>query len=203
MVATSATPTGPFGVVTPSARMDVKGGGDFALIIDGGAAYIAYDAWANQHTVTVQRLADDFRDATPGASTGALSPSNNEAPAIFRRGAFFYLLYGHTCCFCKGGAGARVSVASHPMGPWIDTGVELNPGPTGGDHVIPAQNNFVIALNGSAGAQFIFTADMWSSAPDGLKSHDLQYWSPLSFDDSLVPPAIAPLKWIDSFTLTL
>ena len=48
--------------------------------------------------------------------------------------------------------------------------------------------------------------DRWSSALDGLKSHDLQYWQPLAFSGdsgagAARPPAIAALEWRDWFEL--
>lgn len=43
---------------------------------------------------------------------------------------------------------------------------------------------------------------MWSSGPDRLKSHDIQYWSPpLEFDDSVSPPSIKPMTFVDSWTI--
>jgi len=46
---------------------------------------------------------------------------------------------------------------------------------------------------------------MWQSAEDGVKAHDLQFWSPLMFvNDSSSGLALPqPLKWIDSFTLDM
>ena len=38
---------------------------------------------------------------------------SNEAPILFSRHGWYYLLYGHTCCFCQPGSGARVQVSSH------------------------------------------------------------------------------------------
>ena len=38
---------------------------------------------------------------------------SNEAPILFSRRGWYYLLYGHTCCFCQPGSGARVQVSSH------------------------------------------------------------------------------------------
>ena len=209
LVATSASPLGPFAVATPSARMRVGGGGDFALLtIADDTAYIAYDAWGNDHTVTIEQLDDDFLNVNPETPpTPALSPPKHEAPVLFTRGGFIYLLFGHTCCFCAGGAGARVLVSTHPLGPWNDTGVELNPraGPAPLEHRIPSQNNVVFAVvaQQQAAPTLVFTADLWTSAPDGLKSHDKQYWAPLQFDDNSSPPTIAPLEWLDNFTLSL
>ena len=67
-----------------------------------------------------------------------------------------------------------------------------------------SQNNYVFLarLVGNTTA-YVFTADIWSSAADGLKSHDRQFWAPLQFDDTVSPPAIAPLQWVDSFEMDL
>lgn len=87
-----------------------------------------------------------------------------------------------------------------------DSGVDLNPETHWlGPHKIKAQENYVISVtqHGENHTTFIYTGDMWSSAPDKLKSHDLQYWQPLVFNDSLSPAMIAPLTWVDNFTLTM
>ena len=120
VVATSDTPDGPFEVVTEKASVEVSGGGDFAILIDQKAekAYIAYDAWGNSHRVKVEQLTEDYLDSLgKSASSENISPSGNEAPMIFERKGYYYLLYGHTCCFCEEGAGAHVFVAKHPFGP--------------------------------------------------------------------------------------
>lgn len=56
VVATSDTPSGPFRVVTAKAAVAVAGGGDFTLLVDGHAAYVAYDAWTDNHRVAVEQL---------------------------------------------------------------------------------------------------------------------------------------------------
>ena len=211
LVATSKVATGPFAVVNPSAYLQAKGAGDLGILVDGDDAYVAYDAWSNSHRVKVEKLDDHFYNALPSPATPTLSPSSNEAPVLFKRRGWYYLLYGHTCCFCKGGAGARVLVAPHPLANWTDTKVELNPRKAWSlsEHVIPSQNNYVfeahVTPGGSDvnGTEYIFTADMWSSAADALKSHDRQFWAPLRFDDTVSPPTIAPLEWVDSFQLNL
>ena len=53
------------------------------------------------------------------------------------------------------------------------------------------------------GSQLVFTADLWTSAPDKRKGHDLQFWAPLTFNDAATPPTIAPLKWVDWWQLAL
>merc|ERR1712146_658312 len=145
---------------------------------------------------------------------GPISPESHEAPMLFRRGATYYLLFGHTCCFCDGGAGSQVYTAPHPLGPWTNAGYDINPKSWYfGDHTIKAQENYVFQVHSAAaraaGAPptYIYTGDRWSSAPDHLKSHDFQYWYPLQFssssNDSKTPPTIAPMKFVDSFTLEI
>ena len=73
--------------------------------------------------------------------------AGNEAPVIFERAGWYYLLFGNICCFCATGAGARVLVASHPLGNWSDTGIELNPRHVLSlFHTIPSQNNDVFQV---------------------------------------------------------
>ena len=210
LVATSASPEGPYGVVTEKANIEISGGGDFGLMVDpedeNGTAYIAYDAWGNNHAVVVERLSPDYHDSYGAEwSSGQISPVNNEAPILFSRQGWYFLLYGHTCCFCEAGSGAQAWVAPHPLGPWTDTGVDVNPGDWLGRRDIKAQCNAVISLTSPAGqTRHLYTGDLWSSAPDNLKSHDIQYWSPpLEFDDTTNPPTIRPMTFVSNFTLYL
>lgn len=126
MVASSKTPSGPFTVVTPATTNTVEGGGDFTLMITNGTGYIAYDAWSNSHTVQVQQINDDYTDVLP-ASSGPISKSSNEAPILFERKGWFYLMYGHTCCFCRQGSDAITWTAQNPLGPWTEM-YDINPG---------------------------------------------------------------------------
>ena len=160
------------------------------------AAYIAYGAWSNGHTITIEQLDATFTDSLgAAASTGPISPTNNEAPVLFQRGNWTYLLFGATCCFCREGAGSQVWAALHPMGPWTNTGVELNPG---SPRNIPSQDNFVFQF----GNTYVWTADRWASSPDGMKSHDFQYWAPLRWNDTVHgPPVPVELVWQDWFIL--
>lgn len=214
VVAKSTSPVGPFRIVNPWARLQVDFIGDFALLVDPNdpdhAAYIAYDAWNNGHRVRIERLNDDWTASAalldPSLSTGDLTDADVEAPILFERKGHYYLIYGSTCCFCAEGGSAEVQVASHPLGPWSRTGVDLNAwgaGPAGAcGRPVPSQNNFVATVPTRSGEiAYLFMGDLWTSAPDGLKSHDLQYWAPLSFDDTKVPPAIRPLEWMDGFDI--
>ena len=111
VVGTSKTPNGPFNVITEQAKLSVEAGGDADIFVDenGVDAYIVYNGWFNSHTLVIEKLTADFRDSL-GAdyNSGPVSPSSNEAPAVLQRNGYYYLMFGHTCCFCKEGAGARV-----------------------------------------------------------------------------------------------
>ena len=106
-MATSKVPEGPFTIVTESAGIEVSGGGDFTLLVDpnssNNTAYIAYDAWGNNHAIVIEELTPDYYDSLGAfSSTGPISPVANEAPLLFERQGWYYLLYGPTCCFCEG-----------------------------------------------------------------------------------------------------
>ena len=134
----------------------------------------------------------------------------------------YYALFPHSCCFCKVGSGANVYTAAHALGPYTFRGnIGCNGLPdsvpaahVGGSSspradregcglvsanatsVTHAQQNYVFQV----GEQFIWTGDRWKSAPDHLKSHDFQYWAPLSF---LPDGSIAHMRWVDEFRLEL
>jgi len=210
LVATASSPEGPFKVVTQSVNTSQTGGGDFTVFVDNAnpsrPAYLAYDAWGNNHKVSIERLTDDYLDSLGSQSTtGPISPSGNEAPIMFGpRKGFYYLLFGKTCCFCSTGAGSEVWTSKTPMGPWTSSKIDINPKKSFfGKHVIPAQENYVITVPGSDDntTTYIYTGDLWTSAHDHLKSHDLQYWQPLVFDDSISPPMPKELTWHDWITV--
>ena len=62
----------------------------------------------------IEQLTDDWHNSLGNVSTtGALSEEKNEAPILFERKGTYYLLYGHTCCFCRQvRAGSDGSVAT-------------------------------------------------------------------------------------------
>ena len=51
-----------------------------------------------------------------------------------------------------------------------------------GDSLTTAQQNFVIRIkNNNGSTSYVWTGDRWQSSKDGIKGHDLQYWSVLEF----------------------
>lgn len=73
----------------------------------------------------------------------------------------------------------------------------------GVNFTVPAQQFGVSALTNASGATtFLFYGEHFNSASDGLKSHDLQAWIPLEFDDA-GGGLMAALRWADEFTVWL
>ena len=183
-VGVSDTPEGPYEIVNKEPNLKYKGAGDLTIAVEpsSGIAYAAYDAWSNSHTLSIEQLSPDYLSSTQ-ITSGPLSPPNHEAPLLFKRGSTWYFMYGHTCCFCRQGSGLRVLTSdTTPMGPWKDTEVDVNPRRKGLHyyHEIPAQANYVFT---TPAGDTLYTGDLWSSAEDGLKSHDVQYWGVMQFDD--------------------
>jgi hypothetical protein len=59
--------------------------------------------------------------------------------------------------------------------------------------IVPAQQNYVMALETENGTEYLWMGDMWGSASDNVKGHDYPYWSaPLRFTES---GRIMPLEW--------
>jgi hypothetical protein len=110
-----------------------------------------------------------------------------EAPTLFRRGAIYYAIFDHTCCFCAEGSGARVLMATHPLGPYHEAG-NMNRDKSG-NPIIPAQQTSIARLDTPDGPAYIWMGDLWKKPNSEGRGHDLQYWSaPLKFnaDGSIV-----------------
>lgn len=216
VVATSRTPEGPFTVVREKVEaLAYKNPGDFALLVDDDdsiqpTAYVAYTSIDNLHRIQIEQLTPDYTDTLGRkATTGSITPLNNEAPILFKRNDFYYLLFGECCCFCREGSNSRVYVSKHPLGPWTDTEYDIDPvtnelinGTIKRRSISGGQESFIIeAMLSNATKTYIFVSDRWGSGP--TKASDLQYWQPLQFNDTQSPPHIEELQWTDQFTLDI
>jgi hypothetical protein len=194
-VATSDTPVGPFTIVnTHVALSQAKDHpGDGSLFVDeDNTAYFIYTTIDQHHSIRVERLTPDFLSST-GQVSGVLGVGC-EAPSLFRRGANYYALFDTTCCFCTEGSGARVLVASNPMGPYRQL-ANINRD-AAGKPTIPAQQTFVATIPTADGPAYLWMGDEWNSRPDGVKGHDLQYWGPplrFAADGSILPLEKTPV----------
>jgi len=223
LVATSPHPVGPFTVRVERMPTRFAIGGDFAVLVDDVPlaldsgeeyipAYFMYTSLANGHNISTELLAPDFlsSQATHNASlsSGFFGQTFVEAPTLFKRKGWYYAMFGQCCCFCGQGSNIGVYAAAHPLGPWMhvsEVGTAAN-----GTFITRAQANFVLlvtATSPSEGAHsdapaFIWIGDNWQSAPDGVKAHDYQYWTPLQWNESSTPPRVKALEWVDQFYVT-
>lgn len=198
-VATSDAPTGPFTTVRETAKISRASGGDHNLFVDeDGTGYLIYTWYKEKCSVIIERLTPDFLDTTGEVS--APIADVREAPILFRRGNYYYALAGDLCAFCPHGAGAEVYRAESPLGPYEFRG-DINRDAEG-NIIIPGQQTHISRLHGQEDEDtLIWMADLWHSTPDGLKGHDIQYWSaPLEVDEA---GDLRTLRRVDEWELPL
>ena len=197
-VAVSENPTGPFRTINGNVSVKNKSGGDHNLFVDrDGSGYLIYTSVKDDFAVIVEKLAPDFLSSTL-ESSGTIAVKR-EAPGLFRRGDFYYALVGTLCCFCPEGAGVEVYRARHPLGPY-ELRREINRD-IHGQIVIPAQQTHIARISTAEGDHLIWMGDCWNSTPDGIKGHDIQFWSaPIEFDDN---DDLLPLIRRDAWSLDL
>jgi hypothetical protein len=87
-----------------------------------------------------------------------------------------------------------VFTASSALGPFTER-TNINRQAGNGSPIVAAQQTWVARIPTPDGPAFLWMGDRWGSRPDGLKGHDLQFWSlPLKFapDGSILPLKPAP-----------
>ena len=112
-----------------------------------------------------------------------------EAPTMFKRGEWYYLLYASGCCGCKGGSITWMHRAKHPLGPWSKNGTLLSPnGP-----VSRAQQRAVFTVpTPGGGTEYVHLGNQWVPGAGGegtCTNEGLLYWWLLKFtkDGSIAP----------------
>lgn len=224
-VAVSDNPVGPFTIVNQKAHVSGSSPGDGSLFVDDdGTGYYIYTDIANDYALRVERLTPDFLDSSGQCS--AFIGYGVEAPVIFRRKDFYYILCSTLCSGCPQGSQVGVEMSYSPMGPYYNAG-QINDYDGNGQYAaaddpsaptpeltssngyvqpqrrapfIRGQETWVARLPTAGAPMFIWMADGWRSAKDGTRGHDLQYWSaPLKFNDD---GTIKPLKFSPYWTIT-
>lgn len=190
-----------------------------------GTPYVVFTGMSaeagNDHKIRIVRLTPDMLNADPTFTPYMFSEQFTEAPNVFYRAEtqLWYAIFGHCCCFCEQGSGLIVHTASTPAGPWTlqsgavsdiaceapAIGYSGDPTPGqgclyGGSHQVSAtrsQADFIATLpDGANGTTYLYFGSRWGQSPDGIKGHEPQYVSPLSFDG---PGGTMPhLTWQDT-----
>lgn len=222
-VAVSDAPAGPFVIVNPKANIAGSCPGDGSLFVDDdGAGYYVYTDIAKNYAVRVERLTPDFLDSS--GQTSKVIATGAEAPLLFRRGNYYYLLNGPLCAACPNGSEVHVFVSSSSaLGPYF-TNPSLNinrqdananqagqmsnastismekgrpSSPVQANNpVIHAQETWVAQIPDGTEMLYIWMGDRWGSSPDGLIAHDFQYWVPLGFaPDGQILPLMVVSRW--------
>ena len=107
-----------------TSRLGGSTDGTGLLLDDDGAGYVAFAALSTGgalgggHLVSIERLAPDLLSSSKVNVSGFMPLDYTESPALFKRGALYYLLTGSCCCACRGGGGLAVYTAASMLGPW-------------------------------------------------------------------------------------
>lgn len=119
-VAVSDNPEGPFEILNTDLKIGNKEVGDFSLMVDEDkSAYIVYNTIAG-HKIFVEKLNEDYTASSLIISSEI--DNDCEAPAMFKRGKYYYILTDKTCCFCGEGTGAKVLMSTNPLSGYMYKG---------------------------------------------------------------------------------
>ena len=202
-VAASDEPTGPFTQIGKDVRLSHQDTGDLNVFVDtDGKAFVTYSAVGESGQskepiidIFVEELTADYL-ASAGRSAGPIG-TNGEAPALFKRGDRYYLLFDNTCSFCTAGTECastwrEVRWARTPtkeiLTAWLrQFEISRRPGhfrgPGGSMQSSKHNKRMSRCCPGPEGHDvYLWIGDRWHSAIDGVKGHDFQHWEILSFD---------------------
>jgi beta-xylosidase len=184
-VAVSKTPVGPF-TFLKSFRPNGNMSRDMNLFVDNdGAAYHIYSSDENMD-LRVARLTDDY--LSPTTQDTVLFRLQREAPALFKKDGFYYLITSG----CTGWAPNQASIhkSKSLFGPWTSLGDPMV-GPNA-NITFGGQSTYVLPVPGKKNA-FIYMGDKWNSKD--LKDSRYQ-WLPVQFEGENVK-----VEWIDNWDL--
>lgn len=179
--------------------------GDMDLFVDPDTK----TAYQVRTSFSIVKLDENYTSPVAEVSNFA---ANAEAPVMFKRGEWYYILVGLDCCYCLGGSNALVYMSKSVEGPWVfDRDIGSNPTPwdphSPHNFVTKAQAQKVFPVPGSGGtdtAQYVWLGSQWNSGlsetPPGPRNHDLLYWSPLQFQEN---GSLVQMVWQDNVTITV
>jgi hypothetical protein len=152
---------------------------------------------AGEYAVT---LSDDYLSIVGSSAVFGHEDGYTEGGGIFQHGGASFVMAGYGCCFCPLGSNGFVWRSDDGvLGTYAALGDKV-PRYANGSSVTQAQQFSVTPVYTSTGVVPMFIGIRFGSAPDFVKDHDFQYWTPLRFDES---NDVLNVSWLDSFELDL
>ena len=228
-VAVSDTPVGPFTIVNPNVQLSRSRPGDGSPFVDDdGTGYYIYTAISEGYAIHVERLTPDYLGTT-GETSDTLGIGAEAPLLFRRNNLYYVLFGPRCAFCPEGsevqvlistspmgpfGLAPNLNRRPESAAPTVWTQQTYTVDIPGGKFAYPLTNQITYQVNNpiiraqetwvaeipmAGEPAFIWMADAWQSAPDGVKGHDLQFWSPpLKFnphDDTILP--VEPLPhWV-------
>lgn len=199
-VLTSRSPSGPFQelderdaqrvAVNADGQLRIPNNGDPSMFVDDDAiAYLSYTDWQRGGDLIIERLNASYTRGT--GEYVRLGMTHVEAPAMFKRGATYYLTYSDPNCGLCAGTGTSARSSPSPLGPW-SAPIKLSDDSCGG------QPSHVTRVVDKLGAEtFIYQSDLWDPAGKGDQRKANHYWGPLEFEGR----ALLPIRCLRDFSV--
>lgn len=191
---------GPYEIVQWNADPDFAWSADFYLWLTiDDKLLMKHNGNGGEYVATIS---DDFLTITNTSAIFGHELGYTEGGGIFVHGTDTYVMAGFGCCFCPLGSNGYLWRAEpgNVLGNYTLLG-DFIPRHPNGSSVTQAQQFSVTPVYTSAGVVPMFIGIRFGSAPDRVKSHDYQYWYPLTFDAST--GRMDNVTWVDSFQLDL
>jgi hypothetical protein len=227
---TSSTPAGPFEPRVPAVNLtNATKGGDYQIFIDDDATgYVIYSSlhWMAVEELTPDYLASTGRTSGIFGPYFVEAPimfkRGKVYYAIFGHcccfcaqgsGGYVYTAPAPLGPWALQAPAAEADVVCAPPPP---PPPPLPPAARGGGSPTPGQGclfggssevavtksqaSYLVQVPTPSGTVFVWAGDRWGQSPDGLKSHEPQFWAPLAF---LPDGRVKHVEWVDNFTLTI
>lgn len=150
---------------------------DITVYVDGEKAYLV-SACANDHSIAIYELNEEFTDVEPGKEYHVLVDQKLEAPAIVKEGEYYYLIgSGQSGWYPNQGRYAFSKEISDPES-WSDIQWFAN-----NTTYYSQPTNIMTLTDQSGNNSYVYMGDRWN--PQALR--DSTYvWLPLEIDGELI-----------------
>lgn len=147
---------------------------DMTLFADSdGAAYLI-SAANNNYDLNIYKLNASYTGIDSLVTT--LGGNHREAPAVFKRGAVYFLLTSAATGWNPNKAAYQT--ASSMAGPWT------SPTSFGDPNTYNSQSTYVQPITGSSGTSYLYLGDRWGPATNQQPNDSTYVWLPITFSSS-------------------